>query len=260
MLQKFLNLRRTDPTWFWLIVILTLGTIFLIVLIVTLWFYITARKKSRKLQEELDSRPTIKYTYVRRPEDFRTKIHRAFHIEFRVEQPNWTPHKVDFAARKAVRNYDRLNVNYNKPPLGTSMEAMSENYKLKVAMSNIQDDAYKKQIKRIQKQKKVIALHDKSRRLTQQQHTHNRELIKAQDYSLRELKNMKNWNTANINSLKIDIDNVDAVIKKRKARKRHKKPKGPLPTPPSSVVVVDPPGEPEALGEEEEEEGEESNI
>ena len=218
MLQKFLNLRRTDPTWFWIIVILTLGMIFLIVLLISLLFYILRRKSSGRTQPNL-----FKITYHRQlnlrspPENFKHKLYRAKLVELRVKNPKMAWKNIDKNAKKVITRFDKIEhkwaLDEARDP-NPSLETHIKTWTTRLGLNKRQKKLYERQIKIIQTQR--TDLENKMKTMAPPEKSNAYVRVYEQTHALHDLNTIRKWNNDAIFKIEITI----AVSKKQQLKWR----------------------------------------
>ena len=206
MLQKFLNLRRTDPTWFWLIVVLTLGLIFVVVIVMGVLFYLVKRRKS---EDKMRDKP-IGYhrllNFLPPPRKFKYKLHRAKVIELNTRYPGSNPKDLSSRANIVVAEFEKQESRW-----ASLFNRAGQNPKTRIKVWNARLDLNIKQKKIYEKQIKI--LQNQQKNLESEIKTaipgHKTALlirIDQQKRILYDFNNIRTWNNNVIDRIKDKIN------------------------------------------------------
>ena len=206
MLQKFLNLRKTDPTWFWLIVVLTLGLIFVVVIVMGVLFYIIGRKIHDRPYSEVRQ---IKYhTLIHStppPKKIEDVIQYAKFIELDIKYPKKTVEDNTKQAYKVITRFEKQESRW-----ASLFERVDKNpikvWNARLKLNNQQNDDYETQIKRIKKQQKDLKQWMKTAS-PKYKKTLKANIIR-QNNAVRDVRRIMSWNMSAIDKLSSKIDSL----------------------------------------------------
>ena len=207
MLQKFLNLRKTDPTWFWLIVILTLGLIFFVVLAMGLLFYIIGRKIHDLPQPQVRQIDYHGLIHIAPPPTkIKVTMGLAKFVELDVKYPKKDNKDLSRQADKATTRFEKQENRW-----ASLFKRRAKNpikvWNARLKLNKQQKKDYETQIKIIQNQQKDLK--SEMEETANPEHKKNVEVhITKQDNTLRNVENIKDWNDRAIEKIKDKIDSL----------------------------------------------------
>ena len=205
MLQKFLNLRRTDPTWVWLIVVLTLGLIFVIVIAMGLLFYIVRRKIRGRLHPDIIQ---IEYHGLLHlespPREIKDKIYKAKILELVFNDPGIPDRTVNKRAKKVATRFEKQERQWALVVKRSGPKDHIKMWSARLSLNEQQKKSYESQIESIQNQQKILK--DKMNIMPPDAKSAAIKFANEQTYALHNLNTIRTWNDKAIVKIKNRLD------------------------------------------------------
>ena len=109
MFKRFLALRKTNPVWFWLIIIGTIGTIFLVIAVIVLFTAGIVRVSIIFHRAQIEGSPEYNLILSGKkntlPTEEQIELFNDLKRQLRIQKPNWTDYTIHVYA---IANFSHI--------------------------------------------------------------------------------------------------------------------------------------------------------